>query len=568
MATSAAVEVRSARNYDALVFHSLLFLFIVAVQFVYIQANDLEPDNTWHYRFAREIVTGEPVYWAGIDANRLFPDLIFAIIAFVLSRGATFVDWAVYFYIVYFVSLQISLVGLAVTIYENVLERRAFVLLSLAGLWAFHLGSPFWGRHIIDPGNHGTGLPVALGCLALVFWMNNRGRFSELAGGAFLLAVMLLVGSNRFLLVGFVAPLLLALVLVFVTRWASASAEQRRAALTWSDPRSRLATLLVGMVFASGVAGLFGQKLLGTLSWHKSVTHHTTQILEHFSLAFIIKQLRQEIYDFLQYYSETRHVAVGPLLMISTLPAPAFLLLRAVRNRRLSGLVENRVVFGLFAAASSVFSMAFLVFGWSSYGNWRYRFFAMALAFAVTLFAMLLSRPLKEMGRPGLLTVGTLVGLIALTSVLAAERSPEEVRANQQLARDVERLKQVLAKHGAAVPFRGLSEYWLAMDISARTDLRIDVLHPETLQFGAYHNNVGHLCRAGYSFILRPHARAPKREALIAAFGEPRATEEVEIQGPGKVEVLFYDPGLLHRRITEEGRTKARELFPEFRCES
>jgi len=24
----------------------------------------------------------------------------------------------------------------------------------------------------------------------------------------------------------------------------------------------------------------------------------------------------------------------------------------------------------------------------------------------------------------------------------------------------------------------------------------------------------------------------------------------------------------LHRRITEEGRTKARELFPEFRCES
>ena len=566
---SAIVEARKGRRYDGLILHGLIVLFIIAAQFVYTPAQDLEPDNTWHYRFAREILTGENIYWAGIDANRLFPDLIFALIAYVASGGAAFEQWAPYFYVVLFLAIYLSLIGLAATLFEDALERRAFLLISMVGLWAFEIGSPFWARHIFDPGNHGTGLPVAFGCLALLFWMINNRRFNAPVAAGLVLAGSLLVGANRFLLIGFILPLLAALFLLFASRWVARPAGQRGVRSVLSDHDLRLLLLLLCTVVAAGLGGLLAYKVFGSLNWHKAVTQHSTQTLENPSASWLAQQFKRELQDFQQYYSyRTKHLVVGPALMLWTIPVSVILLrsLRAVPHPGMSG---NQAVFGLVAATASILAVLFLVFGWSSYGDWRYRFFAMPLAYAVVLVCMLLVRPWVDSARGPALAAGTLAAMLGLTVHFSLERQPQEAVINNQFHRDVEGLKQVLAKHGATKPWRGLSEYWLAIDVTARTDLPVDVVQPRTMLFGAYNNSVGHLCRGGYSLVLRPHERDPKRDAIIAALGEPRATENVEIEGPGKVEVLIYEPAVLEARFTQPSKDLvARAIFPNFRCRS
>lgn len=168
MTASAMVGTRPLRSYESVAFHALIVVFILATQIIYTPARDLGPDNTWHYRLARDIVQGVPVFQAGLDGNRLFPDLLFVVASYVLSGGSLFTQWLPSFYCLFFLSVYLSLVAVAPTLYEHVTERRAFVLLSVVGLWLFELVAPFWPRWIFDPGNHGTGLPVAFLCLALV----------------------------------------------------------------------------------------------------------------------------------------------------------------------------------------------------------------------------------------------------------------------------------------------------------------------------------------------------------------------------------------------------------------
>lgn len=543
--------------------HASIIAFIIATQILYTPARDLGPDNTWHYRFAHDIVTGVPVFWAGLDGNRLFPDLLFALAAFVLSGKSSFAGWLPYFYVLFFLALYASLIALAATFYQSAAERRAFVLLAVAGLWLFELAAPFWPRWFFDPGNHGTGLPVAFGCLALLFHMNRTGRFSVPAALVFLIAVALLIGSNRFLLLVFLIPLVAALAATLARR----AAASRVSSVAAAERPGHLVPLLV-MVGVAGAGGYLAYKGLGDLNWHKSTTYMDVEaVSRRFSRAWAAQKFSREIADFVRYcFEKTWQVLVGPLLLLATVPLSLGLLAPAIRIRP-SRPEENRIIFGLFTAGSAVVSIVFVIWGWEENNEWRYRYLAMATAFAAVFMAMLLARVWASPGRSGWLAAGLLAGLLAATFIPALGRETvARAERNRQFLGQVEGLKQWLAAHTSARPMQGFGEYWAAMDITARTDLRIDLVNTQArAQF--YNNNAGGLCQGGHAFVLRKmRPDAPKRAEIIGLLGEPRAMREMNLEGHQEVEILVFDAAVIQARIVEEGKRDAARLFPTFRC--
>lgn len=565
MAVSATLVAQSGRRHDALAFYGLLVAFVVATQVVYTPTRDLGPDNTWHYRFASDIVTGVPVYWAGLDGNRLFPDLLFAIAAFVLSGQSAFAGWLPFFYALFFLALYASLIGLAATLYDRMPERRAFLLLSVAGLWAFELAAPFWPRWFFDPGNHGSGLPIAFACLALGFRMNKTGRFSLPAALIFVLAASLLVGSNRFLLIAFVLPLLGALLVALAGRWAV-----RQSYVLSTTARRDLKPLpgLIVTVCLAAVGSYFAYRSLTDLSWHKATTFMGVQIAHRdWSLDWAWAKLIRELGDLRDFFfHKSWQVIVGPLLLIGAIPPSLVLLVRATR-RSARGVEENRVVFGLFSALAAVFSIAFVIWAWEEGTEWRYRYFAMATAYAVVFLATLLVRPIAALPRPLWIAAGALITLLALTLVPALHRETEARAArNRVFLGQVEGLKQWLGTQTSTRPLRGYGEYWAVMDITARTNLRLDLLN-DWARARFYNNNAGALCLGRHSFILRKmRPDAPKRSEIVALLGEPRATREMELEGHQEVEIMVFDPAVIQSRITDEGKREAARLFPNFSC--
>ena len=555
-------------GYDGLAFHALIILFIIATQFLYTPTRDLGPDNTWHYRFARDIVDGVPIYWAGLDGNRLFPDLLFALVAYVLSGRALFEGWLPFFYALFFLALYGSLVALAPTLYESVRERRTFVLLSVAALWAFELAAPFWPRWYFDPGNHGTGLPVAFLCLALAFRMNEKRRFDWGTAAIFVLAASLLVGSNRFLLIAFVIPLLVALVVLLAARGSAGRIAQRQAAFTLPRPGSAPLPALIGLVVLAAAGSYLGYRLLSTLSWHKGTTYMGVSLLNNMSLSWAVRKLGTELADIRTYFFQmTRQVAVGPALILATIPASLVLFVRAVRQGPPSAYEENRLVLGLMSAGSGALSIGFVIWGWNEGSEWRYRYLAMAVAFAAVFLASLPVRRAAALPGRAWLAAASLLVLLGLTFVPAFHREAY-VRAerNEKFLRQVGELRHWLAAHTSKTPPRGFGEYWAVMDVSARTRLRIDLLDENQPRFKFYNNNAGSLCRGGYSFILRKMGPdQPKRSMIVAALGEPRVTREMEPEGHQQIEIMVYDPELIER-LTEESKKEAARLFPGFSC--
>lgn len=72
---------------QTLAFHLTCLAFLVAAQAPMIDTREMSADNTWHFRLARDILSGREIYWAGVDANRFFPDLLFSMAAVVLPFG-------------------------------------------------------------------------------------------------------------------------------------------------------------------------------------------------------------------------------------------------------------------------------------------------------------------------------------------------------------------------------------------------------------------------------------------------------------------------------------------------
>jgi hypothetical protein len=70
--------------------HLWLMVVLCAAQLLSASSRMMVGDNNWHFRLARDIVERKPVWWAAVDGNRLFPDLLFSIVAVALPGGTVY----------------------------------------------------------------------------------------------------------------------------------------------------------------------------------------------------------------------------------------------------------------------------------------------------------------------------------------------------------------------------------------------------------------------------------------------------------------------------------------------
>lgn len=551
-----------------IVFHLAMMAMLVAAQILLTPSRLLNADNTWHFRFARDVVDGVPIYWSAVDANRLFPDLLFAMIAYALPGGGDFHRWLYYWYGIVILATYASLAALARSMFDDTARHRAFLLGTVVALMAFLLVAPFWDGWLLNPGNHGTGLPVCFACLALVVGMGRQRRFSPAAAALFLMAAALVVAANRYLTIVFIAPLLVALLVVWLVECVSSKdADETHKRTRSIFPR------LAALTAIAGLLGHVGWSLLSAAGWHKLVAPGGMPDLPRSDpIDWAARRLDTFFVQLAATQKETWDVLIAMAVLAIAVAAAVVIVIRAFRDARNPGAATGPSLLALFALASALLALAFEVIAIDSSGTWQFRFQAVSTAFAVVFLASLLPWPAVVLRHHGLVTAAALVAVLAAAGVAGAARKPPVVAQEAFFRTAIAQLEQIIGEHAEAPPpYRGYSEYWVANEVTSRSGiLRVETLQPvkPVMEYRFYNNNAARLCDPGYFFVLHNGGiDEPRRATILAALGEPiRTVSTPVLAGYHGVTILFYDPALLKTRIADAAKTEARRLFPDFGC--
>lgn len=550
-------------------FHATLLVFMLGALLVQVPTRGISADNSWHFRLARDMLSGAAVYWSAVDANRIFPDLLFSMVALLLPSGRFFSSWIYYYHAVHSLALYLSLAALALAVFDDLYRRRMFLFTAVFALTVFMVWLDFWGFWLLVPGNHGAGLPIAFLCLAILFAMSRRGVVNGPGAAAFVAMIALVIASNRLLLISFVAPLFLSLIIGFAFRRRDQARSQRSGL---ADTATTLFAVLATMTAVAGLAGYVMWRVLADLSWHRLVAPGGTPNLA-LSWSWLVTTLNKEWAELTLALTTSYKwdIIFGFAVLIATVAAGVYVLLRAIRNRPLTIEEENRLMLASFAALSVLAAYAFTVVKTDDSGTWHYRYVAMSIAFGIVSLSAL---PLwfETLARPRRAFTG--VTVVALTAalgavVLIAERGYRPVLLSEATyERSVADLARLIGRHSGSSKLRGYAEYWLANDISTRSDvLQVGILDSVRPEFRFYNNNAADLCADDHFFILHsPKKNEPKRADIIAAFGEPIRVEQTPLAQHEVIDILYFDPAVLKARITDLGRANAVGLFPSFKC--
>src|SRR5262245_31169546 len=90
--------------------YGLVLLSLALSEAMLARTHSLNADNTWHFKWASDIVHANPIFWFGADANRIFPDLVFSLIAVALPGGQFYDVWVIYFFCIAGVSFGLSVI--------------------------------------------------------------------------------------------------------------------------------------------------------------------------------------------------------------------------------------------------------------------------------------------------------------------------------------------------------------------------------------------------------------------------------------------------------------------------
>lgn len=570
-------------RYEAAAFHLCLIGVVIAAQVIVAPSRYLAADNTWHFQFARDVVAGVPVYWSAVDANRLFPDLLFSMIACLLPNGTSFATWTVYFYGLVAVACYLGIDALSRMLFESDRDKRVGTVFMVFGLLLFMLFVPFWDVWLIEPGNHGAGLPVCFVSLALLLHIRQTEWAPAGVAALFIALASAVAASNRYLIVAFLLPLIAAAALAYpcelLGRNPAAAVGAERRGGSWRKHRYLLVAVIVAITAAYGY---IGWAWLGSLSWHKVVQLGGMPELPKSDYLDWAGQRLDRVATELG--ASTRELWTAPIggawgapigvgVLLATVPAAALAFARRIaRRRQLSNGEENRFFFALFAGASAAATLGFVTFLTEGSGSWQFRFLAVSVAFAVVFFCSLLVLPSARLPRaytgPWVAAAVLGVALLALSGLVSASRKGPIAAEEAGFASAIAELETRLRTHSSALPMRGLSEYWIANDVTSRSNiLQIETMEPEKGQFRFYNDNAEHLCHNEFFFVLQDAAKdEPRMAALVDALGKPTSTESIDLARFPKVKILYYDPKILADRIIQEARRTAVRLFPTFGC--
>jgi hypothetical protein len=507
----------------------------------------LSSDNMWHFKWASDILAANPIFWSGVDANRIFPDLGFSLIAAALPGGQYFDAWVIYYFCISGLSLGLSLILLSHPLYSESSERILFFSVSCAAFAVVTGILSFWSFWIMAPGNHGGSLSAVIVAIALFLMTIKADRTYHLLLFIFALICTFLVMSNRYLVVCLMVPLLIAAL-------SATQGRLRQIVLIW-------ATLL------STAAGLIALRLLnlGIFDFYRLIAGGRHPSLDDFlSLIWWEGRIPKERLELVN--STPLHQIILGLVVIGAVTIWGFLGVSFKKANENSTLTLRRS-FGLIIASSAVCAVLFVTVMVDDTGAWRYRYFVIPFCLSVIGLSAIVVYPFGFKRQEWIAAGGMSVLVLIISSAsLAFNISARTYQARFQS--DLRQLSRVLASHDGMTIHNGFANYWIANEVSVRS-ADIKVLAIGELYYGLYNNNAWELCRnRKFSFILvwEEKDQSPTLTAVINQIGLPLSRQIIQLGRFGPVHLLFYDPELLDKVIVQPGRAVARHKFSHFQC--
>ena len=559
--------------------HAFSVAALVAFAALHAVSHGFNADNTWHFRLARDIWVSMPVYWSGVDANRMFPDLLIGLAAFALPFGDIYLCWLIYDCALLMLLYYLGLTALAAALFADLRQRRTFLLVDVAILLVSLGVAPFWTIWLIDPGNHGGAVPVCLVVMALLVGSIIQERMSAARALVAVSLLMLIVASNRYLIISFVIPLVCALAILTLHSFAAPHGSSRGAA-RWKYAMLASA-VAVGEVLAVAAWSALGQstrfRMLGP--------GQIAKFPDGEYLAWLLSQVDKERAVFVNVpVFERWQIVLGAATLGVVLCAWIAGLFRSGRaklpnsNSVNPGLVSNTIAF------SGLCSLSFVVVFVLDQGDWHYRYLTVSVALAATGCALLFTKfrgaSMQRLQARGSIAMTALA--LAAAGVSAAHSSAPAVET--RFAAAIAELTNRLRSHAPNNrPLRGFAYYWLGNDINARTDaLRLSILDYGNPAAWFYNNNAGELCADGFFFVLVNESdQGMNISPLLATLGPPSSTEHIdlppypddtslEIFDPAaylqRITILYFDPTTLRSALLDPARENARHIFSGFRC--
>jgi hypothetical protein len=505
-----------------------------------IQNHVMNGDNTWHFRWAGDIFKGRQLFWNGCDANRIFPDLVFGVLARSLPQSDNYTVWLQYY-------AGIEVLALCASLYFLVRQLcadetgRLFLFTGFAAIFVAVTASLyFWRVWTLDPGNHGGALCIVFLLLALSLRMGARPAQKPAAFSAFVIAGALAVLSNRYLAVCFLAPLALASLPVRAS---------------WQARASQAAAPV-----AACLAGLLAQKYLNHSFFYSLVAPAREP---DFSRARTLAWLAGRISKETSAAWGTDHqlaLATGLLLLVA---AAAYAIAAFLPARAPGRNDEGAHIAGIVAGISALACLLFMIVMVEDEGSWRYRYMTVPFWLSALLAVIWVHSRIHGPAQRGLIFLAAFLFPISLAYSYASGKIEQTREYVARLDREVSILAKELASQPGAEAPSGLANYWPTHEIAAYSG-KLSLLPLNGDGFYNYNNNSLDLCNKRLSFVL--NWDTPGRGAILNLLGEPLAVRRADVGKFKNIEVMFYEPATLEERVLKPARQKAKAQFPGFNC--
>jgi hypothetical protein len=525
---------------DRIIPYTILVLALVFDQAMLAPTQPLIADDTWHYKWASDILAQKPIYWFGCDANRIFPDLLFSIVAGVMPDGQSFQFWLINYFTVSAFSLGISLIFLSYALYSDNSRRMAFVAICCTFFAIITTFIPFWSFGVTAPGIHGGSLSAVIVSIALFTFIANSERMHLIPVVILMAILALLVMSNRYLVVCVVLPLIMSAQLVV--------------------DRANVRHGIILSIIISTACGLLLLHLLNfSYFYHLVAPGNQPSLADVLSLKWWIHRLPKEVIAYGRATARAQ-VFLGLSVMLTAV------MITFWQGRRLNSLFSNReAAFKITSAISTILAILFIIVMVDDEGDWRYRY--LIVPFFLSVFALsAMVVPLLRAGRTYLSYVLLSVACITSAGVaLTFDTSTRALEAKFQI--ELTQLSSVLAAHDGMGFHSGFGDYWTANDVNVRSaNIRILAIGDQDAHL--YNTNGLELCETReFSFvILREDDEWPGVDTIIKNLGLPLSRQTIRLDGFEKALVLFYDPNVIDKLVVQPGKAAVRRVFPNFEC--
>jgi hypothetical protein len=278
-------------------------------------------------------------------------------------------------------------------------------------------------------------------------------------------------------------------------------------------------------------------------------------------------------------------IVAGIIFLTGTIISGVVIATRSATLARSKPGASKIMIFSVTSAASGLLAILFVLVVVDDKGLWHYRFLAVPVLLNLIFLASVLAgspyvQPFSNrIGKASAVLVSSLsVAAAAHVRQLPDHVSPEDLAqasakipgpTNEAVFQDaIDRIQQSILKYYGTADAQGLSEYWIAADLTVRSrHMYLGFLNPVRAEFRFIDNNANDTCASQYSFVIRSDVKdEPRIAELVSTLGEPHKIETTFLPRHGQISILFYDASDVMTRVVIPGREKARTIFPTFYC--